>query len=765
VSGECLAALAIKGDNRGGGNKSLADLIYLWFCMVFEISNRRVLFPTAVTAGLLLLGISGTAVAKPRSTDALDDRPERLVPKQSRSEEERDRLEAAAMFAAGRTLEQREESAAALKMFERAARLDPQATPVLRELVPLAYSINRRAEALRYAIKLAELDNSDPQLAQRIGQFFAEEGSPKRGAKLLEKALSAVEAEPNPTAARTQIRVELGRVYFLVDRFVDATKLFDKVLQALDKPEDFGLSGDERRRLVGDDGLTYELIAATFLEVNRPDDAEKLFRKLNDLAPNPAVLSLNQARVEEKRGHHAEALAKLDAYFKARPSDLSLPSLELLKNVLKESKQTSELLPRLEKLHKSMPDSAPVSYFLAEQYRQDDKLSLARPLYEAILKKGPSVEAYRALTEVYRKLDQLDALAALLGEVVEKSGSFEVLEKEAKTIASDDALAARLYKAVREKHGKAAVTDAAALEGAAALAAERKQFDMAGEFYDLAIKANPKDKADLLLSWGLALFMADRNADAAKVFRRGIDEGKLPTEKPAFEFYLAGALEMDGHTDEALSIVRKMLDEKKPKESRYFARLPWILFHAKRNEEAFRAYQDLIARFDGDYSSEENRDAMRSAREALSALCVTLHKPAEAEELLQQSLDEFPDDPGGNNDLGYLWADEGKHLKRGLAMIQKAVAAEPDNSAYRDSLGWALFRLGRDDEAVTELKKAAAGDHPDATVLEHLGDVYDHLPKSDDALKNWKRALAGYEKEKDDEHIKAVRQKIDSHQK
>jgi tetratricopeptide (TPR) repeat protein len=153
---------------------------------------------------------------------------------------------------------------------------------------------------------------------------------------------------------------------------------------------------------------------------------------------------------------------------------------------------------------------------------------------------------------------------------------------------------------------------------------------------------------------------------------------------------------------------------------------------------------------------------LRSAREALAALSVSSHKPAEAEELLQQALDEFPDDTGAKNDLGYLWADDGKHLKRALAMIQAAAAAEPDNAAYRDSLGWALFRLGRDDEALAELKKAAAGDHPDATVLEHLGDVYNHLHKSADAVQNWKRALEGYEKDKDEEHIKSLRQKIDS---
>ena len=57
-------------------------------------------------------------------------------------------------------------------------------------------------------------------------------------------------------------------------------------------------------------------------------------------------------------------------------------------------------------------------------------------------------------------------------------------------------------------------------------------------------------------------------------------------------------------------------------------------------------------------------------------------------------------------------------------MIRQAVAAEPDNSAYRDSLGWVYYRLGRFPEAVVELEKAAADKSPTAEVLEHLGDAY-----------------------------------------
>ena len=65
-----------------------------------------------------------------------------------------------------------------------------------------------------------------------------------------------------------------------------------------------------------------------------------------------------------------------------------------------------------------------------------------------------------------------------------------------------------------------------------------------------------------------------------------------------------------------------------------------------------------------------------------------------------------PDDPGVNNDLGYLYADQGKNLEKAEAMIRKAVAEEPDNYAYLDSLGWVLFKRGKFQEARGPLEKA-----------------------------------------------------------
>ena len=51
------------------------------------------------------------------------------------------------------------------------------------------------------------------------------------------------------------------------------------------------------------------------------------------------------------------------------------------------------------------------------------------------------------------------------------------------------------------------------------------------------------------------------------------------------------------------------------------------------------------------------------------------------------------------NYLGYMNADRGVRLEEALQLIEKAVALDPENGAYLDSLGWALFRLDRLDEA------------------------------------------------------------------
>src|SRR5581483_5051395 len=108
----------------------------------------------------------------------------------------------------------------------------------------------------------------------------------------------------------------------------------------------------------------------------------------------------------------------------------------------------------------------------------------------------------------------------------------------------------------------------------------------------------------------------------------------------------------------------------------------------------------------------------------------------------------------------YIWADQGKHLQRALEMIQGAVAAEPTNGAYRDSLGWAFYRLGRYDEALVEMEKAAAEPDPDGVILDHLGDVLQALRKTDRARDAWKRAVESLTKQDDKDKVREIENKL-----
>jgi tetratricopeptide (TPR) repeat protein len=93
--------------------------------------------------------------------------------------------------------------------------------------------------------------------------------------------------------------------------------------------------------------------------------------------------------------------------------------------------------------------------------------------------------------------------------------------------------------------------------------------------------------------------------------------------------------------------------------------------------------------------------------------------------LFRQLVDSEPNDANAANYLGYMWADREMHLEEALALIAGAVALDPENSAFLDSLGWVHFRLGDLDEAERWLRLAVdfGGDLGDGTIYCHLGEV------------------------------------------
>ena len=102
-----------------------------------------------------------------------------------------------------------------------------------------------------------------------------------------------------------------------------------------------------------------------------------------------------------------------------------------------------------------------------------------------------------------------------------------------------------------------------------------------------------------------------------------------------------------------------------------------------------------------------------------------------------KALELNPDQPQVLNYLGYSWIDQDMHLVRALEMIEKAVAAQPQDGYIIDSLGWAFYKLDRMEEAVETLERAVMLLPNDPEINDHLGDAYWKVGRKLEARFQW----------------------------
>ncbi len=115
----------------------------------------------------------------------------------------------------------------------------------------------------------------------------------------------------------------------------------------------------------------------------------------------------------------------------------------------------------------------------------------------------------------------------------------------------------------------------------------------------------------------------------------------------------------------------------------------------------------------------------------------------EAEDLFRKAIDRGNPTTAAasQNYMAYMWAERGEKLEMGLALIQKALKAEPDNAAFIDTLGWIYYMQEHYQDALDQLEKACGLIPDDPAIWEHLGDVYLKLGRPQAAVQQWEKAL------------------------
>ncbi len=136
----------------------------------------------------------------------------------------------------------------------------------------------------------------------------------------------------------------------------------------------------------------------------------------------------------------------------------------------------------------------------------------------------------------------------------------------------------------------------------------------------------------------------------------------------------------------------------------------------------------------------------------------------QAEQQFQEVLKQNPHNAMALNYYGYMLADRGLRLPEAADLIQRALAEDPANPAYEDSLGWAYFKQNKIPEAEETLRKAVGTDARDPTMYSHLGDVYAKEGKDDLAEAEWQKSLDEWHRvipaEVQPDRIAEVEQKI-----
>ncbi|PWJ18152.1 tetratricopeptide repeat protein [Jannaschia seohaensis] len=125
-----------------------------------------------------------------------------------------------------------------------------------------------------------------------------------------------------------------------------------------------------------------------------------------------------------------------------------------------------------------------------------------------------------------------------------------------------------------------------------------------------------------------------------------------------------------------------------------------------------------------------------------------------AEADFRAALELNPDQPQVLNYLGYGLVEKRVKLAEALDMIERAVAARPEDGYITDSLAWVLYRLGRFEEAVEPMERAVDLEPLDPIINDHLGDVLWKVGRKREAEFQWERALSLDPEEEDAERIR-----------
>lgn len=469
----------------------------------------------------------------------------------------------------------------------------------------------------------------------------------------------------------------------------------------------------------------------------------------------------------------------------------------LLSNVYSTARQFDSAAVTLENALRLDSMDVELYYKLARLYETSKPLKAIETYEKVTAIIGPDWNVLIRVAELYEKLGNLDAAVSSIEKLVSLDPANVSLQK---ILIDFYQKSNKLDKSLEVANDILELTpdDLDTRERKAQILISQGKWELAAEEYNYILKQ--KDvPLDIKIRIGASYFIRSlKDSSLTKVtkdFFQTIDKDTVDWQVKMF----LGAVAINEKRDSAAIEYFKVVTDLARWNVDAWIRLGGLYFDNKKYEEAVKVMDEAIELFPDDFTTnlilglslaqlDKHSDAKPYLKKSvelnpndlnsLSAYAYTLSQLKEndlAVNYLRQALTIKPDDVNllgtlgliydamekwiecdsvyehalqidsqnalVNNNYAYSLSERGERLKEALRMAEIAIAADPDNTSYLDTIGWVHFKLGNYRDAKNYLEKAIEIGGERAVMLDHLGDVMFKLGDTQEAKLLWQKAF------------------------
>lgn len=264
-----------------------------------------------------------------------------------------------------------------------------------------------------------------------------------------------------------------------------------------------------------------------------------------------------------------------------------------------------------------------------------------------------------------------------------------------------------------------------------------RRYAEAIQAYQALLKTSlrPSQKDSIRLMLGQSYAKLGEDADARRIFKELIDEnpsGSYATQA----VHRLGNLYRQRYQFRAAIVQCKQILKQHPNTSAAGTAAFLIAQYEHtegKYEKAMESYKDFLDNFP---SSPYRASAVNSLIRLLSS---NKHY-AEAEKLIVERMQRYPDDITVLEQLAELYRQQGK-LAKALELYRRAIEQNPGNTSIRKKLGTLYVELGKTKQAVAEWQKLVTGETNLADRHQQLGAIYLSHKMYSEAIAAYRQAI------------------------